>query len=93
MRTWPDWGNTAWVDMAGLGSITFEAKYYIMIDIVLRMWVCYNGGNHRQFSKVGNDFHIDAYGKKGFPRCPEFFGNSEQKIVTPTDFFGVHTQL
>ena len=20
-RIWPDWGNTAWVDMAGLGSI------------------------------------------------------------------------
>ena len=20
-RIWPDWGNTAWADMAGLGSI------------------------------------------------------------------------
>ena len=22
-RIWPDWGNTAWADMAGLGSIGF----------------------------------------------------------------------
>ena len=24
-RIWPDWGNTAWADMAGLGSI--ESKF------------------------------------------------------------------
>ena len=24
-RIWPDWGNTAWVDMAGLGSIILRS--------------------------------------------------------------------
>ena len=24
-RIWPDWGNTAWADMAGLGSIGLRA--------------------------------------------------------------------
>ena len=25
-RIWPDWGNTAWPDMAGLGSIGFNRE-------------------------------------------------------------------
>ena len=25
-RIWPDWGNTAWADMAGLGSIGLTIK-------------------------------------------------------------------
>ena len=93
MRTWPDWGKTAWADMAGLGSIEFEPKYYIMIDIRTADVGLLQWRKSLSIFKVGNDFHIDAYGTKGFPRCLDFFGNSEQKIVTSTDFFGVHTQL
>ena len=26
-RIWPDWGNTAWADMAGLGSIGLSCMY------------------------------------------------------------------
>ena len=26
-RIWPDWGNTAWADMAGLGSIGLMSNY------------------------------------------------------------------
>ena len=25
-RIWPDWGNTAWADMGGLGSIGLNSK-------------------------------------------------------------------
>ena len=28
-RIWPDWGNTAWADMAGLGS---KGLMYILIE-------------------------------------------------------------
>ena len=31
-RIWPDWGNTAWADMAGLGSIGIRdfINFYII---------------------------------------------------------------
>ena len=28
-RIWPDWGNTAWADMAGLGSIGLNPELYL----------------------------------------------------------------
>ena len=27
-RIWPDWGNTTWADMAGLGSIGLTYPFY-----------------------------------------------------------------
>ena len=27
-RIWPDWGNTAWADMAGLGSIGLNRQFH-----------------------------------------------------------------
>ena len=27
-RIWPDWGNTAWADMAGLGTIGLSSVFY-----------------------------------------------------------------
>ena len=32
-RIWPDWGNTAWADMAGLGS---KGLSYTPINILVR---------------------------------------------------------
>ena len=29
-RLWPDWGNTAWVAMAGLGSIGFKKEHVLL---------------------------------------------------------------
>ena len=29
-RIWPDWGNTAWADMAGLGSIGLRLRSCLM---------------------------------------------------------------
>ena len=28
-RIWPDWGNTAWADMAGLGSIGLKSGNFL----------------------------------------------------------------
>ena len=28
-RIWPDWGNTAWADMAGLGSIGLNSIIFL----------------------------------------------------------------
>ena len=33
-RIWPDWGNTAWADMAGLGSIGLMSKQRLNIVII-----------------------------------------------------------
>ena len=32
-RIWPDWGNTAWADMAGLGSIglMYSCNSYVFV--------------------------------------------------------------
>ena len=32
-RIWPDWGNTAWADMAGLGSIGLRPCRVIEVTI------------------------------------------------------------
>ena len=32
-RIWPDWGNTAWADMAGLGSIGLKTSTKPQIGI------------------------------------------------------------
>ena len=35
-RIWPDWGNTAWADMAGLGSIGLrKIRYYIFSNNIV----------------------------------------------------------
>ena len=31
-RIWPDWGNTAWADMAGLGSKGLIELQYILLN-------------------------------------------------------------
>ena len=45
-RIWPDWGNTAWADMAGLGSIGLKDQSRLSIsnlksaDITARAPIC-----------------------------------------------------
>ena len=44
-RIWPDWGNTAWADMAGLGSIGLILlqsipNFYDMLFIVFPREEC-----------------------------------------------------
>ena len=34
-QIWPDWGNTAWADMAGLGSIGLSK---ILDDLYVKNW-------------------------------------------------------
>ena len=34
-RIWPDWGNTAWADMAGLGSIGLNTLLLFVCFVVL----------------------------------------------------------
>ena len=31
-RIWPDWGNTAWADMAGLGSIGLSSIMFVTLQ-------------------------------------------------------------
>ena len=31
-RIWPDWGNTAWADMAGLGSIGLKEQSRLSVS-------------------------------------------------------------
>ena len=38
-RIWPDWGNTAWVDMAGLGSIGLGNHKRVSI-VLMPMGAC-----------------------------------------------------
>ena len=36
-RIWPDWGNTAWADMAGLGSIGLKRKggtFFLVLKVI-----------------------------------------------------------
>ena len=32
-RLWPDWGNTAWAAMAGLGSIGLLAQVFVIVTV------------------------------------------------------------
>ena len=42
-RIWPDWGNTAWADMAGLGSIGLtQCPAGKPTPIALRLCICIN---------------------------------------------------
>ena len=33
MQIWPDWGNTAWANMTGLGSIGFSILVLVLTNL------------------------------------------------------------
>ena len=37
-RIWPDWGNTTWVDMAGLGSIGLKRLTSRTLSSITSLW-------------------------------------------------------
>ena len=45
-RIWPDWGNTAWADMAGLGSIGAMKSIIVNVNIFTSKYLC-------NFDKMG----------------------------------------
>ena len=38
-RLWPDWGNTTWAAMAGLGSIGLNDLRFVMCLLHLSSWM------------------------------------------------------
>ena len=49
-RIWPDWGNTTWADMAGLGSIGLIFDMLVLLDCLGNF--CAGGHPNVQFLLV-----------------------------------------
>ena len=41
-RLWPDWGNTAWAAMTGLGSIGIKSLLLKIIDVLITINISVN---------------------------------------------------
>ena len=44
-QIWPGWGNTAWADMTGLGSIGFKTFWTLFSCIKIGYLVCTHGSD------------------------------------------------
>ena len=54
-QIWPDWGNTAWADMAGLGSIDYPI-YLVFNHILVYNGLCVLFGILHTLKDLGSMF-------------------------------------